>query len=190
MEAVWLALVVVFVAEFGDKTQLLAMAFAARARTSLVVAGLVVANVATQGLAALAGDVLGSLIDGPAVGLGAAALFAVFAVLALRDDDDEDGEVTGEVTGGGLRVVAVVAATVFLAEVGDKTMLATLTLAARDGFVPVWVGSAIGMTLAGLVGVAAGRLLGQRLPERALRWGTAAMFLLVGAWIAYDALAG
>ena len=186
MEAVWLALVVVFVAEFGDKTQLLAMAFAARARTSLVVAGLVVANVATQGLAALAGDVLGSLVDGPAVGLGAAALFVVFAVLALRDDDDEDGEVTG----GGLRVVAVVAATVFLAEVGDKTMLATLTLAARDGFVPVWVGSAIGMTLAGLVGVAAGRLLGQRLPERALRWGTAAMFLLVGAWIAYDALAG
>ena len=193
MDAFALALAVIFVAELGDKSQRLAFALATRIRTSLVVVGVVVANVTTQAAAAFAGDLLGSALDGPVVAVGAAVLFLVFAALALRD---EDGDAHGSGTGpeglaarpGALRGIATVAGAVTLAEVGDKTMLATMTLAARDGFLPVWLGSTLGMTLAGLLGVAAGRLVGARLPVRVLRYASAAVFAGVGVWIAVEAL--
>lgn len=193
MDAFALTLGVIFVAELGDKSQLLAFALATRLRTSLVVIGVVAANVTTQAAAAFAGDLLGSALDGPVVAVGAAVLFLVFAALALRGDDGhahDPGEAPQGPAArtGALRGVATVAGAVILAEVGDKTMLATMTLAARDGFVAVWLGASLGMTLAGLLGVAAGRLVGARLPVRVLRYASAAVFAAVGVWIAVDAL--
>ena len=73
-----------------------------------------------------------------------------------------------------------VAGAFFLSELGDKTMIATATLAARDNPVLVWVGATIGIFLAGALGVVVGRLLGARLPERATRLGSAAVFAVFG----------
>jgi putative Ca2+/H+ antiporter (TMEM165/GDT1 family) len=89
---------------------------------------------------------------------------------------------------------AVLAASVafFLAELGDKTMLATITLATQyqgwGGVVGVWAGSTVGMVVADGLAILAGRLLERRLPERAVRIGAAVLFVALGIWLAVEAL--
>jgi Ca2+/H+ antiporter, TMEM165/GDT1 family len=73
-----------------------------------------------------------------------------------------------------------VAVAMFVAELGDKTMLATATLAAQGNPVLVWVGATIGIFLAGAVGVLVGRSAGARLPEHAIKAGSAILFALFG----------
>jgi putative Ca2+/H+ antiporter (TMEM165/GDT1 family) len=74
-----------------------------------------------------------------------------------------------------------VAATFFVAEIGDKTMLATVTLAAgKESWVGVWIGSTLGMVLADALAIWVGMILGKRLPERAVKLGAAAIFLITG----------
>jgi putative Ca2+/H+ antiporter (TMEM165/GDT1 family) len=68
----------------------------------------------------------------------------------------------------------------FVAELGDKTMLATATLAAQGNPVLVWIGATIGIILSGFVGVFVGRATGARLPERTLRYGSSLLFALFG----------
>ncbi len=73
-----------------------------------------------------------------------------------------------------------VATAMFIAELGDKTMLATATLAAQGNPVLVWIGATIGIVLAGTLGVLLGRVFGARLPERATRIGSAVLFAVFG----------
>ena len=77
---------------------------------------------------------------------------------------------------------AVVAASVafFLAELGDKTMLATITLATCEGLVGTWLGSTVGMVAADALAIGVGQLLGKRVPDKVIRWDAAASFVLFG----------
>ena len=77
-------------------------------------------------------------------------------------------------------VFLTVAAAMFVAELGDKTMLATATLAAQGDPVLVWIGATIGIILSGSLGVLLGRAFGARLPERATRIGSAVLFAVFG----------
>ena len=77
-------------------------------------------------------------------------------------------------------IVGSVAVAMFVAELGDKTMLATATLAAQGNPLLVWVGATVGIFLAGAVGVLVGRTAGARLPERAIKAGSAVLFALFG----------
>jgi Ca2+/H+ antiporter, TMEM165/GDT1 family len=133
VDSALLAFVVVFVAELGDKTQLVAVSLATRHRVVLVLSGIAVAFAITQGFAALVGGVLGAALPERAIGVGAAGIFFGFAIWTWRDiDDDDDGEIVSR-AGGGLRALGGVIVAMSVAELGDKTMLATTTLAAdRD----------------------------------------------------------
>jgi putative Ca2+/H+ antiporter (TMEM165/GDT1 family) len=87
---------------------------------------------------------------------------------------------------------AVVAASVafFLAELGDKTMLATITLATTEGALGTWAGSTLGMVAADALAIAVGRQLGTRLPERAVRIGAASAFFVFGVLLIVAGLRG
>ncbi len=76
----------------------------------------------------------------------------------------------------------------FLAELGDKTMLATITLATQYGWFGTWIGSTVGMVAADALAIVAGRLLGRKLPERTIRYGAATLFAVSGVWLIVDAL--
>jgi putative Ca2+/H+ antiporter (TMEM165/GDT1 family) len=76
-----------------------------------------------------------------------------------------------------------VALAFFLAELGDKTMLATITLATDNGVVGTWIGSTLGMVAADALAIGAGQLLGTRLPERAVKIGAAALFFAFGGFL-------
>lgn len=78
----------------------------------------------------------------------------------------------------------------FLAELGDKTMLATVTLATTEAWLGTWIGSTLGMVAADALAVIVGRQLGTRLPERAIRWGAAASFVVFGVILVIEGIRG
>jgi putative Ca2+/H+ antiporter (TMEM165/GDT1 family) len=89
-----------------------------------------------------------------------------------------------------LKTLLPVFATIFLAELGDKTMLATFALAARQDPIATWIGASAGMVAANLVAVVVGRQVGQRLSPRAIRIGSSALFALAGVLVIITALVG
>jgi putative Ca2+/H+ antiporter (TMEM165/GDT1 family) len=76
----------------------------------------------------------------------------------------------------------------FLAELGDKTMLATVTLATTNGLVGTWIGSTLGMVAADALAIVVGQQLGARLPERAVRIGAAVTFVIFGALLIFEGI--
>jgi Ca2+/H+ antiporter, TMEM165/GDT1 family len=180
------ALGLVFVAELGDKTQLVALGFGARHRLSPVLVGVTIAYAVTNLMSVLVGGLLGVALPVRAIGLMGGLLFLGFAAWTLRNANADPGE-AGEADGGGdvaidhRSIVLSVAGAMFVAELGDKTMLATATLAAQGNPVHTWVGATAGIILSGVLGVLLGRVFGARLPEQATRVGSAALFAVVGA---------
>jgi Ca2+/H+ antiporter, TMEM165/GDT1 family len=113
-------------------------------------------------------------------------LFLGFAAWTLRQRDADTGDeaVTDGEAGPAIdrrSIVLSVAVAMFVAELGDKTMLATATLAAQGSPVHTWVGATVGIILSGALGVLLGRVFGARLPERVTRLGSATLFALFGA---------
>jgi putative Ca2+/H+ antiporter (TMEM165/GDT1 family) len=178
VESLLAALGLVFVAELGDKTQLVALGFGARHRLAPVLTGVVIAYMATNLLSVVVGGLLGATLPTRAIGLAGGVLFLGFAAWTLARGDGEEGDEA--VRTGDRSVVLSVATAMFVAELGDKTMLATATLAAQGNPVLVWVGATIGIILAGALGVLLGRWFGARLPEPATRIGSAVLFAVFG----------
>ena len=186
MQSLLASLGLVFVAELGDKTQLVALGFGARHRLGPVLVGVAIAYAVSNLLSVLVGGMLGVALPTRAIGLVGGLLFLGFAAWTLRDPDADAGN---EAAGAGDARVAVdhrsivlsVASAMLVAEVGDKTMLATATLAAQGSPLHTWVGATVGIILSGTLGVLLGRVFGARLPERVTRLGSAALFAVFGA---------
>ena len=184
MTAALVAFGVVFVAELGDKSQLLALTLATRYRALPVLAGLAIAAAGLMVLAVAAGAALSAALPTEALSVVAGSAFLVFAVLALRSSEGEDEVAVGQRQPGVLTVAGAFA----VAELGDKTMLATLALAARNGAVGTWFGATAGIVAASSLAVLVGSQLGARLPERIVRVGAAAMFAAFGVLLLADGL--
>jgi putative Ca2+/H+ antiporter (TMEM165/GDT1 family) len=114
-----------------------------------------------------------------AIAIVAGLAFLAFAVWTLRGDELSEEEADRARRSTGAAILAVGTA-FFLAELGDKTMLATITLATREGWFGTWVGSTLGMVLADALAIGVGALLGRTLPEKVIRYGAAALFALFG----------
>jgi putative Ca2+/H+ antiporter (TMEM165/GDT1 family) len=186
LAVIGVAFAAIFIAEFGDKSQLLVLAFATRSAALPVIVGLVVAAAVVQGASVLVGAWLGAALpEVPLTIVAGLAFLAVAAWTFLGDDDDVEEEAgvveaSKDRTRPWIGTAAVVAGTFIVGELGDKTMLATFALAARQDPLAVWIGATAGMVAANLVAVAAGRGVGSRLAPRAVRIGSAALFALAG----------
>ncbi|SFO62190.1 Putative Ca2+/H+ antiporter, TMEM165/GDT1 family [Pseudonocardia ammonioxydans] len=182
---------VIFVAELGDKSQLMALTFATRFKAVPVLVGIALATSVTHFVSVAVGYGLGASIPTGWITLVAALAFLVFGAWTLRGDTlSEDEEQKARRAGGSAVVAASVA--FFLAELGDKTMLATITLAAQHGTlggsVGVWAGSTLGMVAADALAIVVGRQLGKRLPKRVISVGAAVLFVVFGAWLFVEAI--
>jgi len=172
------AFVVVFLAELGDKTQLVALTLAGRYPAAKVLLALGAAIAVLQTLSVTAGALVGEAVPERAIGVGAGILFLGFAVWTWRSaDDDAEAEAVAAVGRKGLFGVA---AAFFLAELGDKTMLTTAGLAADRGAIPVWIGSLGAMLTATALAVVAGRALTSRVKGQTLQRAGAVAFTVVG----------
>jgi putative Ca2+/H+ antiporter (TMEM165/GDT1 family) len=179
VHALVLSFGVIFVAELGDKSQLMAMAFAARYRAIEVLIGITLATAVVHAVSVLVGAVVGASLPTDAIAVIAGVAFLGFAAWTLRGDElDEDEAARASRTARSAIVAASVA--FFLAELGDKTMLATITLATNEGARGTGAGSTLGMVAADALAIVVGQQLGHRLPERAIRIGATVAFVVFG----------
>lgn len=189
MDALWLSMAVIFVAELGDKSQLMAMTFAARYRPWQVLLGITIAttvvHLASVGIGYFIGDLFAQWQHVITIVAGIAFLF--FAAWTLRGDELTDEERTKAQNVRGSVVLAVTGA-FFLAELGDKTMLATIALAVRENWFWTWIGSTVGMVAADALAIAVGYLLGRALPEKTVKIGAAILFALFGVVLIAEGL--
>ncbi len=178
----------IFVAELGDKSQLMALAFATRFRALSILMGITIATAVVHAVSVGLGAVLSVSLPTRAITIAAGVLFLGFAVWTLRGDTLSEGEL--ERAEGRSEHSAVVTASIafFLAELGDKTMLATITLATKYQAFGVWLGSTLGMVLADALAILVGQQLGQRLPERAIHVGAAVLFVAFGVGLLLDGI--
>jgi putative Ca2+/H+ antiporter (TMEM165/GDT1 family) len=181
MDAFLLSTAVIFVAELGDKSQLMAMTFAARYRARDVLIGITVAtavvHLGSVGIGALIGTQFAE--SQGTISIIAGIAFLLFAGWTLRGDELSEDEAAKARSSRGAALIAVGVA-FFLAELGDKTMLATITLATTEGWLGTWIGSTFGMVLADALAIGVGAILGRHLPERVIRYGAAAAFVVFG----------
>lgn len=178
-DALLLSTAVIFVAELGDKSQLMAMTFASRYRARDVILGITAAtaivHLASVGIGFWIGDAFSEYQGWISIAAGVA--FLGFAAWTLRGDELTDDEAQKAKNSSGKALLAVGLA-FFLAELGDKTMLATITLAVDNDWVGVWIGSTVGMVAADALAIVVGAVLGKKLPEKAIRYGAAAAFAI------------
>ncbi|WP_030173295.1 TMEM165/GDT1 family protein [Spirillospora albida] len=192
MSAFIISLVVIFVAELGDKSQLMAMTFATRFRALHVLIGITAATALVHLASVALGAALGAALPTGPISIIAGVAFLGFALWTLRGDelDADEREKARRATGS---AVLAVGGAFFLAELGDKTMLATVALAADHGgllaLTGVWLGSTIGMVAADALAIVAGRMLGRRLPERVIKYGAAAGFAAFGVILLAEGIA-
>jgi Ca2+/H+ antiporter, TMEM165/GDT1 family len=173
-----IALFLVFLAEMGDKTQLVALAFATRYAAQTVLAGVFAARLLVHLFSVVLGELVGLALPAFWVKLLAGVAFLGFGLWTLRGDDVDEDERVAERRFGPMITVA---SAFFLAELGDKTMLATVTIASQQhDFAGVWIGSTVGMVVADGLAIIVGKVLGKQLPEKAIQYGAATIFLVTG----------
>jgi putative Ca2+/H+ antiporter (TMEM165/GDT1 family) len=177
LEALVLSTVLVALAEMGDKTQLLSFVLAGRFKKPWpIIAGIFVATLANHALAGSVGAWLASLVSEQTLRWIVAGAFFVFGVWALVPDKLED---TRTYTARSVFVTTVVV--FFLVEMGDKTQLATVALAARyEPLAAVVVGTTLGMLAANAPAVWLGERLAQKVNMKVMRWIAAGLFIVLG----------
>jgi putative Ca2+/H+ antiporter (TMEM165/GDT1 family) len=179
MSAFLVSLGVIFAAELGDKSQLMALAFAARYRAVPILVGITIATAVVHAVSVVVGAVLGVALPTRTISVAAGVAFLAFAAWTLRGDTLDEGQAGRADRSTGSAVVAAATA-FFLAELGDKTMLATITLATREAPLGVWAGSTVGMVAADALAIVVGQQLGARLPDRVIKIGAAVLFVVFG----------
>lgn len=189
MNAFLLSTAVIFIAELGDKSQLMAMTFATRYTVRQVLIGITAAtaivHLASVGIGRLVG---GAFADSQwIINVAAGVAFLGFAAWTLRGDELSEEEESKARRSQGAAILAVGMA-FFLAELGDKTMLATITLATTEGWLGTWIGSTVGMVAADALAIGVGAVLGRRLPERVIRIGATVAFVVFGVILIVEGL--
>lgn len=173
----------VFLAEFGDKSQLVAMTLAARYRPLPVVIGAVVAFSVLNLLGVLFGAAVAQWVPSWVVAVVVALLFFVFGVQSLRfdeDAEDDDGIKVGK------QLLLSVFLLIFMAEFGDKTQLAVAAMGSINSFWLVWGGATLALTLTTVLGVVVGQKLFQKMPVSWIHRGSGVLFLLFGCVALYE----
>ena len=178
MEAFLVATGIVALAEIGDKTQLLAFILAARFRKPLpIIAGILIATLANHSFAGALGAWLTALMTPQTLRWVLGISFLGMAVWTLIPDTFDEGD--SKVTRFGVFGTTLVA--FFLAEMGDKTQIATVALAAQyHSFFAVVAGTTLGMMIANAPAVLLGDRIAQRMPVRLVHAVAAAIFAILG----------
>lgn len=179
LESLLVSTASVALAEIGDKTQLLALVLAARFRKPWpIIAGILVATLANHGIAAELGSWLNSILSPQTLRWAVAGSFIAMGLWILVPDKDDDAAAKYNYGGFLTTLIAF-----FLVEIGDKTQIATVVLAAKYDSVPLVVlGTTLGMMLANVPVVIAGNVAAHKLPLKLIRSIAAVIFITLGVF--------
>lgn len=166
-----------FIAEMGDKTQLMLVALTSKYKLRDIILGTAAAILVLNGLAVLAGGLVSQLIPTWLIRIVAAAAFLFFALTSLKGDEREDKE-DAEQKETFRFAPFTVFCTFFVAELGDKTQLTAITFGANEGLgaaATVWLACSIGLFAADMIGMLIGYILKSKTPDGLL--GILAFFI-------------
>ncbi|MRH86238.1 UPF0016 domain-containing protein [Nocardia sp. SYP-A9097] len=174
-----------FLAELGDKSQLMALTFALRYRWWIVLSAITVASVLVNLIAVGVGHFIGAALPTDLISLFAAATLIAVGLWTLREvlpgpAVEDDAETAAPQTKSRSAFLVVLSA-FLLAELGDRTMFATMALATKNGWIAVWIGSVAGMVAAGGLAILIGVTVGKHIPERTIATASGLLFLYFGA---------
>jgi len=185
LNSFWQAFAIVFVSEMGDKTQVVSFAFGTQYGLLTVLLGVFIGVAAMMSLTVAVGDGVSRLIPAFWMNIASGVLFIIFGLWALRKHKPEEEKPVTAKFGALLAIVS----TFIIAELGDKTVFASMTVAGQQhSYLLVWLGSTLGMYLADVIAIVCGRVMRKQLPEKALRYGSAAIFILAGLYTLANAL--
>ena len=190
LDALLLSLAVNFGAELGDKSQLVTMTYALRHRWWVVLSGVGLAAVLLRGLSVGIGHFLSLKLPARPITVAAAVAFLGFALWTWLKNTNTDGDDEVPEPGQPRSVLFSVFTAYVLAELGDKTMFATIALASGHHWLGVWIGSTVGMVAADGLAIAVGMLLHRQLSERFLHVAASLLFLECGLWMLFSSALG
>lgn len=168
----------ILIAEMADKTQLMMMALTTRYRIHTVTFGMILGVLAISGLSVLAGDLIGDVIPMPIIQTIASLLFLIFGLTSLKADHDHQ-EKTRKIARFPLISIAF---TFLFAELGDKTQLATVAIAAHHPqHITIFLAASLGLIIANLLGIFAGKFIFKYFSEATVKVISAGFFLLFGS---------
>ena len=177
-----------FIAEMGDKTQLMLIALTSKYKLRDIILGTGVAILVLNGLAVLAGGLVSEFVPEWVIKMIAALAFLYFAASTIAGDDKEEEE------GGKTKIKfapLAVFCTFFVAELGDKTQLTAITFGANEGIsaaLVVWIGCSLGLFAADILGMLVGYLLKSKTPDGLLNTLAFAIFSIFGVFTLYQGL--
>ncbi len=183
------ATALVALAEIGDKTQLLSLVLAARYRRPVpIILGVLVATLLNHGIAAALGDALAQFLTPSILNWAVVLSFVAMGLWILVPDKLNENELPQRTASG---VFATTVLSFFVAEMGDKTQVATIALAARFAqWIPVVAGTTLGMMLANVPAIVFGHRFADRLPARWIQATAAVLFIVLGGVALGKALHG
>jgi putative Ca2+/H+ antiporter (TMEM165/GDT1 family) len=186
MKEFWAALFFVFMAEMGDKTQLMTLGFSAKYKALTVFIGVCIATLLINLISVGLGEGVGELFPKFWVNLVAGVAFIAFGIWTLRGDHSKEEEKPHFGKHGPLMTVIIA---FFLAELGDKTMLTAIAVASRyHNFMAVWVGSTVGLVASNALAIVAGKAVGDRLSAKSVQLGVAVIYIVSGCLAIGDTL--
>ena len=177
-----------FIAEMGDKTQLMLIALTSKYKLRDIICGTAIAILVLNGLAVLAGGLVSELIPEWLIKMIAAFAFLYFAASTIAGDEEEEEE--GSRSKIQFAPLAVFC-TFFVAELGDKTQLTAITFGANEGMsaaLVVWIGCSLGLFAADILGMLVGYLLKSKTPDGLLNTLAFAIFSIFGVYTLYQGL--
>lgn len=178
-----------FIAEMGDKTQLMLIALTSKYKLKDIILGTAAAILVLNGLAVLAGGLVSEFIPDWLIKTISALAFLYFAASTIAGDDDDEGE---EEEKSKIKFAPLaVFCTFFVAELGDKTQLTAITFGANEGMgaaLIVWLGCSLGLFAADILGMLVGYLLKSKVPEGLLNTLAFAIFSVFGVYTLYQGL--
>jgi putative Ca2+/H+ antiporter (TMEM165/GDT1 family) len=170
------AFLLIFAAEMGDKTQIIAMTFATQYKVRDVMAGVFIGVLFNHGIAIVLGRYLSKVIPLNLIQIIAGIMFVIFGILALKDEDEE--EIENKKAFG---PIATVAFAFFVGELGDKTQLTAMTLATEGNF-PLFIlmGTILGMIVTSGLGIFIGSKIGEKIPDIFIKITSSIVFIFFG----------
>ena len=168
----------IFIAELGDKTQILAMAFATKYPGKKVILGIFLGSLLNHGLAVILGSYISNFIPINSIQVLAGLVFIIFAIWSLKIDDEDDEECNRKSKFG---VVGTVAIAFFIGELGDKTQLTAITLSSESMYpIIVLTGTVLGMVATGGLGILIGKKINGKVPDIGIKLVAATIFMIFG----------
>lgn len=178
------ALLLIFAAEMGDKTQIIAMTFATQYKIRDVLLGVIIGVFFNHGIAIILGRALSNIIPMNFIQILASLMFLFFGIMSLKDEEDDE-----EDTKRSYGPIFTVALAFFLGELGDKTQLTAMSLSTEASFpFVILLGTISGMVLTSSMGIFVGSKIGDKIPEVAIKIVSSIVFVLFGSIKLYTSL--